>query len=293
VSSKRKSRHKKQLPMQQVSKPDGSTINPATGLRNDEVAFGIDPKEPGKVKNYVLPDGRVLTPEELGISDGIPSIIHPDLIVAQKGDKSTRSTLASRLGEMLIVAENLFGRRDRQYTFLGFEFTSDNPNIQFGNNKSMIMQLHLGALFEPMSAYAEMAHECIHILSPNPKKPSTILEEGIAEVFAYIYMRDTMKYEIKTKEPGTAYHEAAQLVALLMSFNPYGIKEMREEEPTISLISKSLIWKHYPMLEEGVAARLARTFVRDNCDDPRILGWYESESGGISNPNGKREQTEE
>jgi hypothetical protein len=58
----------------------------------------------------------------------------------------------------------------------------------------------------------------------------------------------------------------------------YGIKRMREEEPTISLISKSLIWKHYPMLQEGVAARLARTFVRDGCTDAGILAWYEKEA---------------
>jgi len=188
--------------------------------------------------------------------------------------------MASRLGEMLLIAENLFGHRDRQYTFLGIEFTNDAPHIHFEANKSMIMQLHFGALLEPMETYAEMAHECIHLLSPCPQKPVTILEEGMAEVFAYIYMRDTMNYELKPKPRGTAYHEAAELVAMLMSINPHGIKQLREEQPTISLISKSLIWKHYPMLDEGVAARLARTFVSDNCEDPDILAWYERESGG-------------
>ncbi|MCI0558829.1 MAG: hypothetical protein MN733_10055 [Nitrososphaera sp.] len=42
--------------------------------------------------------------------------------------------------------------------------------------------------------------------SPNPTKPVTILEEGMAEVFAYIYMQDTWKGELPSKTPGSAYH---------------------------------------------------------------------------------------
>lgn len=35
----------------------------------------------------------------------------------------------------------------------------------------------------------------------------TILEEGMAEVFAYIYMQGTWKGELPSKTPGSAYHE--------------------------------------------------------------------------------------
>ncbi len=256
--------------------PD-SEINPATGLRNDEIAVGVDPSAPSEVKSYVMPDGTSFKPTDQGAPQGIVSIIHPDLLVTSSKKEGFRPTLASRLGEMLLIAENLFGRRDHAFTFLGIEFTEGLPRIQFEANKGMIMQLPVHAMFEPMNTYAMMAHECIHMLSPCPRRPVTILEEGIAEVFAYIYMRDTMKFEIPPKTPGSAYHEARELVAVLVNLDPYGIKRIREEEPTISLISKSLIWKHYPMLEEGVAARLARTFVTDGCTDPGILAWYERE----------------
>jgi hypothetical protein len=67
----------------------------------------------------------------------------------------------------------------------------------------------------------------------------------------------------------------------MMGIDPFSIKRIREEEPTISLISKALIWKYYPMLYEGVAARLARAFVRDGCTDPDILAWYERETSAI------------
>jgi hypothetical protein len=261
-------------------KPHGPTepaINPATGLREDELALCVDPNNPGKIEKYVLPDGTVVDPAEQNTSQGIVSIIHPDLIITSSQKEGFRPILASRLGEMLLIAENLFGKRDHAYTFLGIEFTEGLPRIQFEANQGMIMQLPAYAMFEPMNTYAMMAHECIHMLSPCPRRPVKILEEGMAEVFSYIYMRDTMQHELKLKTPGSAYHEAGELVAMLVSIDPYGVKRMREEEPTISLISKSLIWKYYPMLDEGTAARLARTFVKDDCDDPDILAWYENE----------------
>lgn len=252
-------------------------VNPATGLRNDEVILCVDPNQPAKIESYITPDGTRLKPTEQDMPQGIVSIIHPDLLVTSSKKAGFRPTLASRLGEMLLVAENLFGKRDRAYTFLGIEFTEGDPRICFEANKGLIMQLPVHAMFEPMITYAYMAHECVHTLSPCPRRPVAILEEGMAEVFAYIYMRDTMKYELPPRTAESAYHEAGQLVAMLVSLDPYGIKRIREEEPTISLISKSLIWKHYPMLEEGIAARLTRTFVKDGCTDPDILAWYEKE----------------
>jgi hypothetical protein len=212
----------------------------------------------------------------------VPSIIHPAFLITTKSVEGVRDTLAYRLGQMLQAAENLFGPRDRSFAFLGVEFTNDDPHVSWVTKQSMIIQLNYSALLDPIQAYGQLAHECIHMISPCPRKPVTILEEGIAEVFAHIYMRDNMNFDAPLKPPETAYGEAARLVAILLHFDPHGIKAMRQEEPTISLISKSLIWKHYPMLEEGMAARLARTFVRDGCTDPDILAIYESESKSVS-----------
>ena len=246
-------------------------------MRDDEIGLLIDPKNPSQALSYITPDGTVIEP---GQNDprGVPSIIHPDLFVTHSQTKGFRSTMASRLGEMLIIAKSLFGKRDHSCTFLGFEFTEDAPHIHYEANRGMIMRLSASTMLEPMDIYPQMAHECVHMLSPCIGKPVTILEEGMAEAFAYLYMRDTMDVELPHREPGSAYHEASELVGMLLSINPYGIKAIREDEPTISLITKSLIWKHYPMIPEGVAARLARTFVRDGCTDPDILARYESEA---------------
>jgi len=264
--TKQNRQHRNKKPQSKISDELGS----------DEIAFRLNPKDPSKVESYIL--GSKNKGKIYAGTDRIPSIIHPNLIVTSSSLEGFRSTMASRLGEMFLIAENLFGKRDRSYSFLGFEFTDNGPNLHYERDKSFLMRIQSGVMLEPMFVYAQMAHECVHMLSPCPQRPVTILEEGMAEFFAYIYMRDTMEYKLTPKPPGTAYHEAGQLVAMLMSLNPYGIKQIREEEPTISLITKSLIWKHYPMLEEGVVARLARTFVSDDCQDPNILAWYEKET---------------
>lgn len=278
MTNKKKSRSNRSLQMQKRSSSNPAEVNLATGLRNDEVLVGVDPNASSKVTSYVMPDGRRLKPGDKSAPPGIPSIVHPDLLVIPNKTQGFRSTLASRLHEMLIIAEDLFGERDRSYSFLGIEFTEAYPHIYFEPQKNMIMRLHINALLEPLEAYAQMAHECIHMLSPNPLKPVTILEEGMAEVFSYIYMRDTWKFELRKKPYGSSYHEARELVGYIMGIDTFGIKQLRLEEPTISLISKSMIWNQYPMLYEGMAARLARTFVPDVCNDPRVIIAYQNES---------------
>ena len=160
----------------------------------------------------------------------------------------------------MAIAENLFGQRDTSYLFLGFEFVPGHARVRWVTDKSLVIQLSFQAMRNPMEAYSEVAHECVHLLSPNPNKPVKILEEGMATVFSFMYMRDTMKAPILTTEQ-EHYDEAAKLVAMLMQIDPYGIKKIRGEEPDTREITKSLIWKYYPTIPEGVAARLARTFL--------------------------------
>ena len=70
--------------------------------------------------------------------------INSDLLVAQPlpGNKVSW-TLASRLGDMLDMAEKLFGGRDTSYTLLGTQFTSDGPRIWYRgkHRKHIIIQL--------------------------------------------------------------------------------------------------------------------------------------------------------
>lgn len=133
MSQKRNLQRKKLPPKQHQTR-----VNPSTGLRLDEIAFAVDPNNPTQAASYLMPNGKVLKPGDQGAPKGIPSIIHPELIITSSKKEGFRSTIASRLGEMLLIAENLFGKRDRSYSFLGIEFSESDPHLHFEANKSLI-----------------------------------------------------------------------------------------------------------------------------------------------------------
>jgi hypothetical protein len=87
------------------------------------------------------------------------SFISSKLVTAPVGERGLRDSLAWRLGEMLFFAEDLFGERDRSFTFLGFEVVENGPRLQHGPYNNMIIQLHPKTLEDPTEAYYEMAHE--------------------------------------------------------------------------------------------------------------------------------------
>jgi hypothetical protein len=199
------------------------------------------------------------------------SFIATKLVSAPVGERGLRGSLAWRLGEMLFFAEDLFGERDRSFTFLGFEVVENGPRLQHGPYNNMIIQLHPKTLEDPIEAYYEMAHECVHMISPIPTESPSILEEGLAVIFSAKYLREVMGI---TRTPPAvmlfdslpavtrSYYEASFLAGQLLSIDLYGIKAMREKEPIISNISKDLILEHYPAISREVAERLAEPFVR-------------------------------
>ena len=79
-------------------------------------------------------------------------------------------TLAAALGEMLLFAEEKFGPRDTSWTILGIDFTTDYSKTWTpGNGTHIIIQLHSNLLTDHYYAYMNLAHECIHLLSPTGK----------------------------------------------------------------------------------------------------------------------------
>ena len=170
-------------------------------------------------------------------------------------------TLASRLGQMLGIAQAQFGERDLSYTILGIEFAQDGPQIWYpGNSKHIVIQLGLKSLDEPVRASYQLAHECIHLLSPTGGRNATVLEEGLATYFSqqYIYKNFNEDWHSGMQ----SYEIASALVRKLLALDAYAIKHLRHEVPVISKISKGLLLKHYPALGEEVAGKLAQPFER-------------------------------
>jgi len=123
--------------------------------------------------------------------------IEPDLVLAQPcADVSCTYhwTLTSRFGQALDMAEDLFGPRDRSYTILGIDFTTDAqpshwyPQDQYGTGKTVIVLLTANAASDEDRALYQLSHESFHLLSSGVFGTATNLEEGLATYFSLWYM---------------------------------------------------------------------------------------------------------
>jgi hypothetical protein len=244
-------------------------------LEPDEIGVILDPQNLTRVHSYMFADGTHLELDNSSVPAKVPPL-EPSLIVTSMDNRGARNTLAYHFGEMLIAAQNLFGPRNTSFMFLGFEFIPDHARVRYVTDYSAVIQLSFRAMMNPIEAYFELAHECVHLLSPHPCKSALIIEEGMASVFANIYLKE--KLDVHTRPVSQQYYdEAAALVMSLMEIDYYGIRKMREEQPDTRRISKSLILKYFPTISEDVAARLARTFLNGEKDQRGTIAQYARE----------------
>lgn len=169
-------------------------------------------------------------------------------------------TLASRLGDMLQLAETQFGPCDLSYTILGIEFIASAPKIWFpGDCRHIIIQLGLECIDSMIRACWQLAHESIHLLAPTGTANVNVLEEGLAARFQNVYIQERFAMEPHPHMPGFA--EAAALVTELLALDPQIIKTIRQEEPVISHVTASQIRSHYQAVSLELAEALTQRFV--------------------------------
>ena len=171
-------------------------------------------------------------------------------------------TLAAALGEMLLLAEEKFGPRDTSYTLLGIDFSPDggrtwNP----GDCKHIIIHLDMNCLTDRHGAYRQLAHECIHLLSPTGKADANVLEEGLAVFFeqwymCYIFGDGWWQGEINIPSYANALAKTKQLLAL----DPDIIKKLRQCQPVIAYITSAQILEQCPLASEELANALTQRF---------------------------------
>lgn len=160
---------------------------------------------------------------------------------------------------MLEMAEQRFGPRDRSYTILGFEFRVGLPQIWFpGDGMSVIVQLDSSSMNDPNLPLFQMAHECIHLLTPVLSANASVLEEGLATYFSKEYMAVHMGGVWLT---GDQKHDRAEILARkLLLLNADAIKALRELVPVISRATAQDILKICPSLPPHLAEQLVVTF---------------------------------
>ncbi len=122
---------------------------------------------------------------------------------------------ADTLNHMLSLAENQYGPRDQAFTIWNVEFTRKHPSVyglRFGAKVVTVILsrsvLALARKGEWRNAYWELAHECVHLLSPPTEKGAIVLEEGVACWFQRTYMREHYGFERPQKMACNASAEA-------------------------------------------------------------------------------------
>ncbi len=178
-----------------------------------------------------------------------PIIINSELFVnEQQSDGSSRWTLASRLGDMIYRAEELFGPRDSSYTILGVEFFGDIPHIWYpGNRQHIVIRLSLEAATDLSQACYQMAHEAIHLLAPTASNDANNLEEGVACYFADLYIKEVLRNPYPPPSL-PSYRTAFQLVKPLLDADRYCVRRLRDQQPSFPKVSREQISTAFPNL---------------------------------------------
>lgn len=171
--------------------------------------------------------------------------------------------LLEELHLMVKMAEELFGPRDESYEILPPEFHALGPQVFYPEESKILIKLSFHCSHDPVRTAYQLAHESIHVLSPVNIGWASVLEEGLATCFSYRYVCERFEGQGEDQylDSGDPWlNHAHDLVARMLSTNPTGIKEMREEEFVISDFSAELILQHYPELSDEEAELLTKHF---------------------------------
>lgn len=180
---------------------------------------------------------------------------------------------ADTLNHMLSLAENEYGPRDQAFTIWNIEFTRTHPSVyglRFGAKVVTIILsrsvLALARSGEFRNAYWELAHECVHLLSPPMQKGPIVLEEGVACNFQRRYMQEHFEFERPQKM--ACYASAEAKFQELRNLDEDIVWKLRQEEPVFRGITPALILRHCPAASDELAEALAKPFNREANVEP-------------------------
>lgn len=180
---------------------------------------------------------------------------------------------ADALNHMLSFAENKYGPRDDAFVIWNIEFTRTHPSIyglRFGAKVVTIILsrsvLALARKGEWRNAYWELAHECVHLLSPPTEKGPIVLEEGVACSFQRRYMQEYFEFE--RPQSMACYISAEAKLQELLDLDNDIIWKLRQEEPVFRGITPPLISRHCPTASDELVEALTKPFNREANIEP-------------------------
>jgi len=169
-------------------------------------------------------------------------------------------TLTTRLGQFLRAAEELAGPRDSSWTILGLEFFGHEregavPHTWYpGNCGHIAIRLTRDVAKDPARAIYQLAHEVAHLISPSGlagRAPN--LEEGFASIFAHEMAERHANFRCSI---GKAYRAAHEDVSALLAMNRLAIREIRQFEARLWMVTLEIVARAVPGVDTQLAARL-------------------------------------
>ncbi len=140
---------------------------------------------------------------------------------------------------MLQRAEELFGKRDHDFTILGVEFSASVSQVFFSggyDEKFLIIRLNLECQKDMYQVCYQLAHETVHLLAPAKDVDINNFEEGIATYFAEIYMKEAFN---RNWSPRLAsYKRVLELVRPHLESDIEFVRRLRAKQPVFSKMTR-------------------------------------------------------
>jgi hypothetical protein len=123
-----------------------------------------------------------------------------------------------------------------------------------------IYQLSVNAVTDHACALYQLAHECVHLLSPTGAALAPVLEEGLATVYSENYIKSKLNLNNMTNLP--SYINAATKVRQLLDQYPDAINCLRKIQPAFSKMTINTFSQAGINVDRQLTDDLLSSFVR-------------------------------
>lgn len=177
--------------------------------------------------------------------------------------------------EMLLEdGEMLFGKRvdPAPYSFDGIYFSSNVPIMKYREEEQKIVfRLSSDARNDNSKIVWQLAHECVHLLTP-ARLWTSMFEEGLACWFQMRWAKlcpqlfPEHKCNPENCFANKRFLEAYTIVEELLKQDPDAIKKLRSLQPVISKFTPKLLVTELPQIDVPTAKLLCSRFAQKQKD---------------------------
>lgn len=199
-------------------------------------------------------------------SFGIPD----HLFRVKQANGNWSMTPANYASRFIQEMEKRYGSRDRNWTYVGVDFSDDVPYVWYPGNKETPPRKHIaislgtGALTDRQRTVYQLAHECVHLLAPVDDLAVPVIEEGLATAFAedmIEYWCDNPRKQAYTRLP--KYVNAAARVRELLALAPDAIRRLRATEPAFKRMTTDTFSRAGLNIPPALVTALLAPFPKD------------------------------